>query len=166
MINNKEWNDVVRYEGLYKVNSCGKITNKNLRILNDRIKKGYNTCRLFKDGTYKENLVHRLVAQAFIPNPENKPQVNHINGIKSDNRVENLEWCTISENTSHAHKKGLIKKRYGVLNNFTILSEKQVLEIRNYPKLSPEKKKEIAITYGVSYNTISDILARRRWKHL
>lgn len=68
---------------------------------------GYYRKTIFVDGKKHNLMPHRAVAQAFIPNPENKPCVNHINGVKTDNRVENLEWCTYSENTIHAYATGL-----------------------------------------------------------
>lgn len=83
-----------------------KKTNKHLK---PRITKlGYARVALYNNNKPKDFSVHRLVAQAFIPNPENKPCINHINGIKTDNRVENLEWCTYSENTLHGYRTGLI----------------------------------------------------------
>lgn len=111
------WKGVPDYEGLYKVSNLGNIVSLNgyghgiIRPLKIRIcKAGYCRVTLSKNKQKQFTSVHVLVAKAFIPNPENKPQVNHIDGDKMNNTVENLEWVTCKENINHAIRTGLREK--------------------------------------------------------
>ena len=106
------------------------------------------------------NKTHRLVALAFIQNSENKPQINHKNGNPSDNRVENLEWCTKSENTQHAYTTGLLKDKKGENNGRAKLTIIQVNEIRNNVNL---KNKELAIKYNIHQSYVSSIKNGNVW---
>jgi hypothetical protein len=124
------WRDVKGWEGLYQVSDHGRIrsldhtvktkTGKDM-LVRGVIKKpsrdvdGYAVVSLQHKHHKKSYSVHRLVAQAFIPNPENKPEVNHINAVKDDNAVSNLEWVTGEENNQHAMDNGLMTKGHTVL---------------------------------------------------
>lgn len=103
------WKDIEGYEGLYQVSNLGRIR-RDKKIKKPHVDHGgYLTVWLCKHSVQKCLKVHRLVASAFLSNPEGKRTVNHINGVKTDNRVENLEWATHSENINHANKTGLRK---------------------------------------------------------
>ena len=109
----------------------------------------------------KNHLVHRLIAQKYIPNPDNKRTVNHINGVKDDNRVENLEWNTYQENNQHAHDTGL--KGMSQLKRRKLTME-QAREVRN--KYVPFKYslRKLAKEYGVDKRVIVKIINNERYK--
>lgn len=174
------WRDIPGYEGYYQVSNIGRVRSLD-RIKCDgirmrgRIKKthydacGYEMIQLRKDGAFKHLSVHRLVAQAFIPNPDNLPQVNHIDEIRNHNTVENLEWCTVEYNQNYGHRKEKASKSAtGVNNARTKLTERDVREIRSIyiPGDKNYCKRILAEKYGVSYHTITAIVTKREWKHL
>lgn len=107
------WKPVVGFEGLYEVARCGAIRNaRTKRWLIPSVKDdGYKSVKLYKDNIGHQKAVHRVVAEAYIPNPENKPQVNHKDLNKKNNEVQNLEWVTQDENQSHAIRNGANKTR-------------------------------------------------------
>lgn len=118
------WKDVKGYEGLYQVSNFGRIKSlqriklyencihikKECLLKQSKGSRGYLQVSLAFNKKKKSVLVHRLIANAFIDNFLNKNQINHKNGIKTDNRIQNLEWVTAKENTNHAHQNGLCRK--------------------------------------------------------
>lgn len=173
------WKDVQGYEGYYQVSNIGRVKSFSrkrimpyggIRVYPEKIlnpnknRYGYITTVLTKNSISKTFTVHRLVAKAFLPNPENKHQVNHINGIKTDNHLENLEWVNQSENQFHAFNNKLQISIKGEKHYASKLTEKQVLEIK-YGNFNISTYK-IAKLYNVCQSAICSIKKNKTWKHL
>ena len=118
------WKSIEGYEGKYEISSLGRVkslTDKNGKnrelILKPRVSKnGYLYLNLWESSKGRAKKIHRMVAEAFLPNPENLPVVNHLNCVKTDNRVENLEWTTHSGNALHASQNGRLRNQWGENN--------------------------------------------------
>ena len=112
----EQWKDIPNYENLYQISNLGRIKSlynykrNGTNILVPRLKKGYYTIGLRKNGIRKWYSIHRLVAETFIPNIENKPQINHKDENKLNNRVDNLEWCTASYNNNYGTRQQRVSK--------------------------------------------------------
>ena len=157
----EEWRPVVGFESYYEVSNTGRVRSLDTYtsfIMNGRNivkfirgreliplkgKNGYFTISLHMNGNMRRVPIHRLVAEAFLPNPENKRTVNHKNGIKTDNNLENLEWATDSENILHAVRTGLmnVRKRILQIKNGVVINEYESIKdagnaiIEEYKKL-------------------------------
>jgi len=134
------------------------------RFLKQTTENGYMILNLRIDSKTYKKYVHRMVAEVYIPNPDNKPEVNHTYGDKSDNRVENLEWNTRLENMQHAYKNGLINNT-GELHGHSQLTEADILEIYKL-KDSGLKQREIAKRFSISENQVSLIVRGKSWSDL
>ena len=161
------WKTILGFN-MYEVSNFGNIRslfNGKKRMITKVVQHGYFNVTLYNKNIKKKIQVHRLVAIAFIPNPENKTQVNHISGIKNDNRVDNLEWCTPSENIIHAYRNGLKKGVRGSKSNFSILKEEDILQIKNTYNKGELSQLQIAKMYNISQSAVSLIVNNKRWKY-
>lgn len=173
------WKAIPDFEGLYEVSSKGRVRSLDRLVTGSNgvtklfrckvlsptpMNTGYLTISLSREGVARRHLIHRLVALAFLPNPDSRPEVNHKNGVKSDNSVNNLEWMGRGANIDHAVEVGLIRNK-GERNPGAKLTEKEVVQIKHLSNLclSPN---EIAKAFGVTKSTISDIQGGRTWGHV
>lgn len=170
----EQWFRLKGYEGKYEISSLSnvrslysyvpktkkfKIRHTPYQMKKRENKDGYLTVCLSLQGKSRHLLLHRLVAVNFIPNTLNLKEVNHINGVKSDNRVENLEWCTRGQNNTHAIRAGLHPGHAGEINGGAKLTNQQAIEIRN----STERVKDLIKKYKVCQTTIYDIKRGRKY---
>lgn len=156
-------NYIKGYKNLYKVTRDGHIWNI---ILDKELKQSKDSSGYFQVSLKgKQALVHRLVAESFISNFENKPEVNHKDGIKTNNNVDNLEWVTHSENIQHAYDIGLMNNQ-GENHPSSKLDNIQVGIIKKLLKLEILKQKYISAFFDVSRSTITDIKKNRTWSHI
>lgn len=114
------WKDIEEYEGLYQISNFGNVKNKkNKKIKEATHYHGYKYVMLSKNKKQKKKYIHRLVAQAFIENPNNYKEVNHKDGNKENNYIDNLEWCTRSYNVLHSYKNHLLVAKKGKNNSMS-----------------------------------------------
>lgn len=165
------WKSVVGYEGVYEVSSlgnvrrCGRNVGGRAEYRPRRIvvsKAGYCVVHLSQNGRKEMQKVHRLVAEAFLPNPDGKPCINHKDASKRNNAVENLEWCTHLENNVHAIRNGLrgfrSDRRYGEKSYHCKLSEADVAEIKRIRGEEGFSQSKLANMFRVGQTQIGRIL--------
>lgn len=168
------WKDVKGYEGRYQVSNLGRI--KSVRAWRgNKYKKHYikaekllngsvgNTGYIYVNIDGKNRTLHRMVAIAFIDNPENKAQVNHIDGNKLNNRIDNLEWCSNKENAIHARKNGLLSDRDNVCGIKNGKRIKQFDLDGNYIRTWNSAKKA-GVTLNIDFSTIIKCCRGKRSK--
>lgn len=172
------WKPVVGWEGLYSVSSFGRVRREawsyprytKPRILkahpaSGRYPKVVLVCT-FENRGKKTCSVHRIVAQAFVPNKEDKPQVNHIDSDVMNAHASNLEWTTQKENIRYAFEQGRKVTRKGSDCNFTKRTEEEVRDIYLQAKLGDKSFSQIAREFGISVSSVSAIKNKGNWKHL
>lgn len=191
------WKDVVGYEGVFMVSNLDRVKSLDrwersgkgmvLKIRKSRIlsvivsSRGYLKVTLQHNKKKKYGLVHRLKAEAFIPNPLNLPQINHKNGVKTDNRIDledlygdntNIEWCNPSQNQQHAYDTGLNPKRFALDHPNGKLSDEDCLHIiAEYKKWEGKRDKrpireELCKKYGISDNHFKQVALGHKRPHL
>lgn len=176
------WRDFVEYPERYQVSNLGRVRSKSFLKMGRNIngefsfmtkpkilkpfknEDGYKQVRLQRDGVKLTRRVHRVVAEAFIPNPERKETVNHINSIRDDNRVENLEWATHQENVRHSYDSG-VRTNKGEKHPRAVLTEDIVRDVRRR-YFEGESIRDISALYGVKYDTLWAAISGKNWSHV
>ena len=179
---NEEWQDIAGWQGLYAVSTLGRVRSYDRgmidrntgtaylhkgRVLTMKKSGLYHGVSLFLDGVGRRFYIHRLVAQAFVPNPSGRPEVNHIDGDKFNNCASNLEWVTRSENAKHAFDTGLRKPSpmpKGEQHHSSKLTENDVRRIRS--EFKPGDGPALACEFGVTPPVIYRIVNGTNWKHV
>lgn len=168
----EEWRVITDWPR-YEVSNMGnvRVSATGRAVKQARTPDGYfnlTLCHLTADrgpGRTKKFKVHRLVAMAFLENPENKPQVNHIDGCKTNNCLANLEWATGLENMRHASRTGLLPNQSGANNHAAKLTEERVMAIFQMRKAG-KTLKEIGQSVGVSLGNVHLVLKGKSWRHV
>lgn len=161
------WKDVPALSGRYEASETGEIRNKTTKHIRKQRMNKYGYCQINisrNDGTGKSNtmLVHKLIAETFIPNPDQLPEVNHIDGDKSNNHVSNLEWCTKSDNQKHAHKLGLSHVYHGEDHPCAKLTNEEVKQVKQM-YMEGVSQQKIADFFHVSNTTVRRVLNGERY---
>lgn len=160
----EKWKIIEGYNYKYEVSNTGNIRRtKDKKILKKQLRGGYFRVSLCIHGKFNFKSVNRLVAIAFISNPENKPQVNHINGKKDDDRVENLEWCTRSENIRHAIRIGLKPSLPMPEKTRKAIRERNIIKVIDIDSgIVYESIKSASESIGINRHTLSQYLSGSR----
>lgn len=175
------YKSIPNYEGFYEISNFQNvkslsrvITRKNgqkVRLKEKILKpaiggRGYLSVVLCNDERQRSECIHMLMAKTFIPNPENKKEINHINAITTDNRIENLEWVTHKENMIHAKKLGLIEYKKGQDHYSSKLVDSDVIKIKKMLSEKIYSYSQIAKVFNVDKSQISRINSGKTWSHI
>lgn len=163
------WLPIRGYEGLYAVSNLGHVKSLRRNIVLKLMDSGngYFKVSLSKCGKVQQFWVHRLVADAFVPNPDSLPVVDHLDGNKRNNDAENLDWCTSGDNSRRAWSNGLLKQapiKHGEQHPNHVLTSAEVIEIRQLYETRMYSQRMLGARFGVSQATIKQIVKNRAWR--
>ena len=156
------WEIIKNFED-YEVSTTGLVRNRhtNKVLATSKLRNGYMNIKLYKDFKQKNLLLHRVIATAFIPNPDNLKTVNHKDSNRANNDLSNLEWCTQSDNVIHGYTNGFHSTK-GIKNGNSKLTVEQVISIRK----DERSYKDISKDYSIAPTTVGNIKNRYVWNHI